>query len=337
MGGAGKTTILRAIGSDKDVMAKFSDGVCFFQLGHDGKLLSFIRQMQTFINKIFSQFLVHFNELTAVEDTHRTMINQLMERLAAKKVLLLFDDVWDVNSSVYKLVYAMCTAVQANGGTPLKILTSTRSGDVGEVPTHEVCIPVSPEDCDIDTSFEIFCCHSCIGTSKLSSLSPHNMDAIYRIIESCGGLPLALSVAGSAVKQLMAPSTNLGEQNAFVKFWERLETNIIQPADAESGERHKGLLVALQSSLQMLEKRWKSEEIAMEDMFRSFCIMEKQVCLPLNVIEKLWGVSIELVNRGIRMMARNSLVSLVWKNGIPSGIRMLDLVNDLSVNMAMER
>lgn len=334
MGGTGKTTILRALGRDSDVMSKFTDGIWFFELGYDVKLSSFIRQLQTLVKYAFPDFLEDFKELAADENTHHTMMTQLMDRLTSKCFLLLFDDVWDVNPSVYKLVYAVYTAVQWNDSVSLKILTSTRSEDVGDAPAHEICIAVDPSDFEAERSVSIFCCYACIDVCEVLSLTVENRYAMNRTLETCGGLPLALSVAGSAVKQLMAPSVDVSKQNAFVRYWERLQSHANQLSKAEIGERHKGLSVALESSLDSLEKKWKGETVQVRDMFQSLCVLQKQMCLPLSVIAKLWGVTSAVAQEGVMMFARNSLVSLVWTNGEVSGMQMHDLVHDISVDMA---
>ena len=48
--------------------------------------------------------------------------------------------------------------------------------------------------------------------------------------------------------------------------------------------------MAVETSLQSLEKKWRGEGRRVGEMFRSFCIVQKQQMLPLRAIEKVWGV-----------------------------------------------
>ena len=69
MGGAGKTTILRALGRRADVWQKFPDGVWFIELGHDAKVQRLFDQLEQIVTDAFPDFLPKFVELTAKDNT----------------------------------------------------------------------------------------------------------------------------------------------------------------------------------------------------------------------------------------------------------------------------
>lgn len=294
MGGAGKTTIMSALGMDKDIWAKYADVVWFIELGHDVTISSFIPQLQRLVKSACPDYLEEFKERAASKDSYRSMIIGLMNHLASKRLLLLFDDLWENNDTLYRLVCAMCESVQANESTSLKVLTSTRSRDIADGRPFDSCIAVNPEYLNPHKSFGIFCNYARIDPSNLPSFSTHNRGALDDILKTCAGLPLALSVAGSAVKQLMDPDRC--DQNAISEFWNILKTKRGELASAESGDGYKGLTYAVETSLQFVQDKWESKKNTAElcdhltarDMFQSLCIMQKQMFLPVSVIEKLW-------------------------------------------------
>lgn len=341
IGGTGKTTILCALGNDEEINDKYRDGVWFFRLGHDITLSSFIRQLELLVKSACPDFVADFKQLAASEDTHCMMINHLLYRLSMKHFLLLFDDVSDVNADVYGLACAVCQAVQGNNCTSLKILTSTSSRVVSDAFSHSLCAEIDPGNSDADRSLRIFCHYASMEMSDVSLLSDQNRDALDHVLEICQGLPLALRMAGSTVRQLMYPSVDQCDQSAIGRYWGRLASRTRSPARAEGGDKHLGLTSILETSIQFLEDGWEStkapeklpDHLTVQDMFHSFCIVQKQTCLPVGVIERLWGVTD--VQSGLLMFSRNSLVSEVREEG--KGIIEVcahDLVLDISVRMA---
>lgn len=75
------------------------------------------------------------------------------------------------------------------------------------------------------------------------------------------------------------------------------------------GFKHMGLQKAIKSSTESLQKGWDGKDITVADMFQSFSIMQKQMCLPLHVVQKLWGVEDALV--GLQILSGQSLLSLL--------------------------
>ena len=148
----------------------------------------------------------------------------------------------------------MCKSVQGSEGTCLKVLSSTRNRNVADAVAPSSCIPISPGDSDASKCREIFCRKAGISSSDIPSLSDQNQTALAHILRTCGGLPLALSVAGSAVKQLMDPNSNHCDHNAISVFWGRLQKNTRRLAQAEVGDGHSGLAYALETSLEFVEE-----------------------------------------------------------------------------------
>lgn len=270
--GVGKTTILCLLRRDMGIRTKFPDGAWFFDLGHNAPLSSFIRQLQTLVKALIPDFLDYFTELSASDDMHSTMISQVMDQLGTKRFLLLFDNVGNHCEKVYKMVYAMCKAVQQNDCASLKILTSTSNRDIAHALSRNVCIPVNPEVFDSQKSVGIFCYIACIETSDVSSLTRRNQAALDYILQSCEGLPLTLSSAGSAVKKLMNPSTDRYDQYAILKYWEKMNETVEVTTATENGDGNQGAANELDSAghhLRVLSKREEPSPLQAQNQLES--------------------------------------------------------------------
>lgn len=72
-------------------------------------------------------------------------------------------------------------------------------------------------------------------------------------------------------------------------------------------------------------------------MFRSLCVLLKQIFLPLSAAQKLWGVSCSVAREGILRLLRINLLSVERnERSRVLGLRIHDVVHDRSVEMAEE-
>ncbi|PSR84949.1 Disease resistance protein [Actinidia chinensis var. chinensis] len=175
MGGVGKTTVMQLLNNSPEIASMF-DFVIWVTVSKSWT----IRQVQEEVVQRLSMEIKN-------ESTDRVAC-KLLEKLEAKKYLLLLDDVWrevDLN------VIGFPNAHQENG---CKVVLTTRKRDVCQKmeTDYEIKVEGLPEK----EAWEMF--NLKVGNvTKSSTIRQH----AEKIVKKCGGLPLALKVVGGALRK----------------------------------------------------------------------------------------------------------------------------------------
>ncbi|XP_057485186.1 probable disease resistance protein At5g43730 isoform X2 [Actinidia eriantha] len=175
MGGVGKTTVMQLLNNSPEIASKF-DFVIWVTVSKSWT----IRHVQ---EEVMQRLSMEIKK----ESTDRVAC-KLLEKLEAKKYLLLLDDVWrevDLN------VIGFPNAHQENG---CKVVLTTRKRDVCQKmeTDYEIKVEGLPEK----EAWEMF-------NLKVGNVaeSPTIRQHAEKIVRKCGGLPLALKVVGGALRK----------------------------------------------------------------------------------------------------------------------------------------
>jgi hypothetical protein len=178
MGGIGKSTIAKKLYDDPDVRECFPDGRCWLEVGEkptDDK----IRDLQKQIIKKICDLDAHIANPTE----GRMLIRQ---RLSGKKVLIFLDDCWEKASIATPIVDIGALAA----GSGILITSRNRKAIDARGTVHEMDVLSPP------LAWKLFRWHAFGGDDPHVSIA----DTAKQAAERCGGLPLALELAGKQVR-----------------------------------------------------------------------------------------------------------------------------------------
>ncbi|KAF2319715.1 hypothetical protein GH714_018190 [Hevea brasiliensis] len=179
MGGVGKTTLARLVYSDESLQQQFNlrEWVC---VSDEFDILRITKSILESITKK----LCDLNELNQVQ-------LQLREQLAGKKFLIVLDDVWNKNYDHWNTLRSPLMY----GAPGSRVIVTTRDEDIARmmktIQYHNLnCI--SDEDC-----WKLFLDHA----FDSGSVADPKVEVIReKVINKCGGLPLAARTLGGLLR-----------------------------------------------------------------------------------------------------------------------------------------
>lgn len=335
--GTGKTTILRALATRPDVCAHFKDGIWYIELGRDATLDALTSQLKLLAKDACDQaFGASFAEQIQNSSTRILAVMELVRRLSNMNFLLILDDVWDSNNATYPLVKRFSTEIQQANGS-LKLLTSTQVRAVAQSPIHSDFVDVIPRAWDDKICVAILCHYAGIDRNAKESISSESRSSFTHVLRTCGGLPLALAVAGSCIRSLIDAIGNESEKHiAWSKYWESLRRNIAKLGNTAS-MHHGPLFDTIYSSLSVLERTQGNKTgltCPVVLAFESLCMMRKNGWIPEHVLERTWSAAKDEIDSLVNLLANASIISRTVQHGT-WGVRCHDLVLDYSAHLSM--
>lgn len=317
-GGTGKTTILCAVAAHPDVCSKFKDGIWYVELGQGATLDGLLSQLKLLAGRVCDPiFEAKFADQVQNNSTRILAVMDLVRRLSAMQFLLILDDAWDSNSATYPLVKRVSTEVQSADGS-LKLLTSTRVRDVAQIPVHGDFVEVKPRAWNDKISVDILYHYAGIDKRTLENMPTESRGAFTHVLGTCGGLPLALAVAGSSIRSLMDAVIDEHEKHvACSKYWDILKNNIAELGDTAS-MHHGSLFDTIQSSLNVLEEKQGNKAgltCSVMLAFESLSAMRKHGWIPEHILERLWNTTKHEVEALVKFPSDASIVSRTVKRG----------------------
>eukprot|EP00171_Calliarthron_tuberculosum_P007051 IDg7051t1 len=287
MGGVGKTTVLRALCRKKQVCEEFTDGVCFLEFGQnatDGKVINEVKRCIENLGGKMEQ-----------ANTVDQVVEVASRWLCGKSVLLVCDDLWphDYNKKGYlpKIQEILRNAPKS------ALLISTRDRKIA----RRVGNPVE-FDCLEERGTKA---RNIFVKAAFSNTDPNLQDVsseVEKILDWCAGLPLALSIAGSAVNYYYEDCQD-DASFAIKTYCENME-DIHEDSDGEEYEYHPGLSHVVEASLKICEQRGAD----MRCRFKALCVLEKQMTMPISALSKLWGVDRKVADKTVETFKQFSLV-----------------------------
>jgi hypothetical protein len=292
MGGVGKSVLAAALARDDDLRRAFPDGVYWLTLGQTPA--SAVELLTHWIGAVGGSLVT----LKSVEDG-RIKLGHL---LADRACLLILDDVWQ---------YAHVEPVLVLGER-CKLLVTTRKEDVvrtlhaeprplGELPESE--------------ALELLASYADIDCGALPPEAP-------AIVAECGGLPLALAIAGAMVRGRPA--------NRWPYVLQHLrEADVAHLRATIPGYPHESLLVALDVSVRDLPEE-------MRERYADLAVFPEDARIPEATLATYWAA--QGLNEGQVLETVDAFVdrSLARRMG-DSALALHDLQHDYVLAVVRER
>ncbi len=271
MGGAGKSVLARALARDEEVCRAFPDGIVWLELGPEPDLAA--RQ---------AQLLEAFGDSRAVVDAQLGLarLHQLVHQAAC---LLVLDNVWERE---HLRAFELLEPASA-------LLVTSRDGDV--LDTSAATCRVGPLQGE--------------PARRLLALSagqdPASLPAeAHEVADECGGLPLALAIAGGLV------ANGRSWRNVRERLWradlDKLESRF-------HDYPYPSLLAALEASVSALAAEQRARYLELG-------VFEGRGQVPAEVVRWLWQQS------GLDDLDGEDLVALLGRLSLVQHDRVMDTV-----------
>lgn len=170
MGGMGKTVTAQVLAHDARARSVFADGIAWVALGQQPDLLN----LQ---NRLLRQLAPGTAPATSAAEARGALRAALQDR----RVLIVVDDIWDARH------FEAFDVVGASG----RLLLTTRDASVL---AHVHAVPLQLERMPHAAALQLLARWAGIGIAELPP-------AAGEVVEHCGGLPLALALAGAQVAE----------------------------------------------------------------------------------------------------------------------------------------
>ncbi|CDF36531.1 WD40-repeat containing [Chondrus crispus] len=325
--GVGKTCALRAIAHDREVVARFPDGVYFSTLGQDAREAELKQRLCNAVR--ISGGHEKGDKLSNLADLEEVLTG-VKSWFADRRCLFIFDDVWSRNNNDERILLKLSTlaSTAVRSGEPAsRVLYSTRDPDLtdlGEQVKFEPRKGRNAYDMLIHAS----------GASRGEVEDPISREAIGEILDMCAGLPLALNVAGVTVKRSRDAQIE-DRPDLWTWYLETIKESKgsggIGAQEARGG--YESLHAMLRSSLQFLDSRGSEGFPRFADMHRALCVMKKQDVIPVAVLKHLWGTrDVNIAKKYATQMNSVGLVDIrVLSNTKSQVVSLHDLTHDFAV------
>ncbi|XP_078152622.1 putative disease resistance protein RGA3 [Carex rostrata] len=206
-GGLGKTTIAQLVYIDERVTRCFDlcGWVCVSEEFDVGRLTKATIESVSKIN-------YNLSELNSLQ-------GKLAEIVKGKRILLVLDDLWNENQSLWELF-----RVPFKEAKVISILITTRNKKVAKV--MQTTTYFSPTNLLEDSCWQLFQHYAFSGTNY--TMPPHLVNMGKDIMRKCGGLPLAVKSIASVLRH----ETNEEDWREILEsdLWESNSLNDIFPA-----------------------------------------------------------------------------------------------------------
>jgi WD40 repeat protein len=261
-GGIGKSVLAIAVARDERVRAAFPDGVYWVTVGESGDLIS--AQLDLL-------------ERLGVRDTSLRTSSEgrkLLERvLAERRVLLVIDDVWSD---------AAAMAFRATGAGGRAIYTTRDASVLRVIDARAERVDVLPKPAALQLLANLS------GTPI--ELLPADVE---RVLETTGGVPLALALVAAAVRSGIT--------------WEAVTAELRQSTETFLDHPYADTFNALQVAIAALPKR-------VADPYLSLAVYPKDTRIPVAAVARYWqqlyGITPRQTLAGLQTLANMSLLVL---------------------------
>lgn len=290
MPGVGKTCTLRALCQDREIRAKFRNGVYVIQLGADASIGTFTDGLSKAVQK--SGGHQHASEIRSSE-TAESAAEIAMAWFREGHILFLLDDVWspqDCEEVYIKNLYRVCAS---GGASALVFSTREKKFVMHEFVSHKVM----QKHYDPKGLMSRRILLNCITSGVTHTFLPDSEENITKLLDSCGGLPVALAVTGRAVCKMAIDRDN--DYDKAIRAYCKIEANDSSRALEENADGYTSLSMTLRTSLGVLEEIGKADADSFSEManahkmYCSLSVLQTQQWAPMSMLRRLWGLSTE--------------------------------------------
>ncbi|CDF35626.1 WD40-repeat containing protein [Chondrus crispus] len=283
MGGVGKSCALKGLATDADVQEHLSGGIYWIVLGKDCTEADVVRRVARIAKQSGG---VKVAKSVLEEESIDGAVSEARRWFSGQRSLLLVDDVWDKNDVGRDIVRRLCEIVDTKKGSRLAFTTRDWS-----VVGNSEAVEFSKRSREV--SREILLRSAGLAEEEVKDYR----ELVNKTLDLCGGLPMALSVAGSAIsmRRRNARDVNLREiWNEYLRLLGKHPGRLIN--GKVSCDAYETLRSAFETSLKMLDETLLSEigcPMTYDEMYRSVVVILRQGWLPVSVLGLLWGLEDE--------------------------------------------
>ncbi|CDF40200.1 WD40-repeat containing protein [Chondrus crispus] len=251
--------------------------------------------------------------------------------------LFIIDDVWvvnDIDANILQKLSVLAETAGSSGGKTSRLLYSTRDKELCQIGER---VAFEPREKVGKEAVEMLVHAS--GANREEVDDARCKEAVSEILKMCGGLPLALNVAGTSVRY-MRERWKGEKSEAWGAYLSRMKSrNTIREESPQDG--YSSLNGTLHTSLDILESYVGRsgetvDEFSFRKMHRSLCVMKKQDRIPLSLVGDLWEMDEERTERCAKEMERVGLVEVQYDKDC-GGLRVHDLTHDFAVEEAKKK
>ena len=277
--GVGKTCAVKAVGNDKEVQKHYVGGVYSFSFGPNISDEGVTSMIADAVNESGGSWI-------AEEIRNAIGLDSAMRKASGwfgdKKCLFICDDMWrsiDRNSGYLHIMRCLCR--ERSDGC---VLLSTRDLQVAEEVESENSVRFGARE--DEKAGDILCRSAGLSRDKMSRSARREIrESCKSVLEICGGLPVALAVAGRTIAGIgiCMRKTNEHQHEAggeIVEYRERLDKHsrygdhLVKKGHGD----HAGLFTALKVSLETADRTARTEGCrrSLSELHRGLCVLQKQ-------------------------------------------------------------
>ncbi len=274
----------------------------------------------------------------------REAVDCAVEWFEGKMCLFLVDDVWPTAGSKTGFFSDLRQLVRCS--TQSRMAISTRSTDIaleaGSVVNFGVRDPTGPVSERMFMRYASLTAHS--NSPLERSGSPWR--SVSRVLSQCGGLPIAISVAGCAVRLKRLHSSLETACNVYADELQNKRASLGH-TEISGGTSFN---TRIQLSLDYLDaafKDWKAQYAPeakqnISDIYISLCVLKKQTWVPVSVLSRFWKLNKDCTMTIVELLSGLSLASLESRNenreDVGSGVSEVGLaLHDLLLEFCQDQ
>lgn len=322
--GCGKTVLLRAVAHCPAVQRVFRDCVALFGLD-EATSDEFLRDLCEVMGKVCGlSKLAIVRKILLHPNSHERAIEEVARAFSGRHVLLLFDAVGVMESPVYKLVYKLIEVAASHQSFP-SVLISTRSVTVANtLATAKYVFALELLDPRDSRAKDIIRAHAGFARDSFETLCEMKDNSVSSVVQKCSGLPLALAVAGGAVKRLLSNATDEPSRAViWIHYRKYLYNNFDQFGEISGLYRSFSVCAATVAEL----KGWP-KGLMVQVALAALNEMKSGLWISLTILQKLWNLKTKgEVIATIDCLADFRLVSRVDKKRVV-GIQIPAIILD---------
>lgn len=328
--GSGKTVILRGVAYHPFVYSLFPDGICFVQLSGYTTVDMLFAHFGEIVSRMGGGVYSEFVKACARDGKHAAAMDSVLRYLKEKRFLLILDNVSASIPNVTELLLQLSPSKAPRGPGKFTILTSTRSVETARKIGGNSILNIHLHDPCGERARNILCAHAGFDRMYFDAACRKKDSAAFPVLRKCSGLPLALAIAGGAIKRLLKDAkTPEARDYIWVQYKAYLFDNFDQFGEIS------GLFTALTACRLSIEAGTEWDiSISVSDVLCSFCVAKHSVWIPIEVLQRLWGIKSEdKVTSAIRALSQVCLVTQELRRG-SAGILIPDIVIDFCEHIA---
>lgn len=272
-GGVGKTQTVLSLAHLPEVTSRFPGGIFFARLGAEANKSNVISSISRFLKKIDRREAAA--EVRRMDDIDGA-IEEAREYFNSRICLFVIDDVWVVNDITVEIVRQLS---QLAYNIHSKILYTTRDVHLGGA--GAIVFKKLPEE----TARKILLKTSGFHTEPNT---PSSLSSFYSILRSCDGLPLALTLAGGAVRSLCETTYSDNRHKA----WDEYADNRHEQAQYTMRDR-------VLMTINVLSRNMPYRIVDYRNIFACMSILRYSEEIPDSVLSRVWGMKQSLCKQTI--------------------------------------